>query len=183
MNPPENVARDGDVLRVTTGANTDFWRGTFYGFYRDNGHFLHQHVEGDFTVEVSVSGDYRVFYDQAGLMVRLSESYWIKAGIEHTDGKNYFSLVVTNNMSDWSLVEVPSGATDVRIRLTRHAEAIRVQYYNPLEETFVPVRLAYFPPTAAVDAGMMCCSPQRSGFEATFKGFRVGEVTSRDLHA
>ncbi len=142
LNPPENVAQDGDVLRVTTGAHTDFWRGTFYGFYRDNGHFPHQRVDGDFTAEVSVGGDYRVLYDQAGLMIRLSESHWIKAGIEHTDGKNYFSVVVTNNMSHWSLVEVPGATTDIRIRLTRHAEAIRVQYYNPLEETFVPVRLS-----------------------------------------
>ncbi|MCO6362257.1 DUF1349 domain-containing protein [Paracoccus sp. 08] len=39
LNPPENVTKDGDVLRVTTGDKTDFWRGTFYGFYRDNGHF------------------------------------------------------------------------------------------------------------------------------------------------
>lgn len=182
LNPPENVTQDGDVLRVTTGDKTDFWRGTFYGFYRDNGHFLHQRVEGDFTAEVSVGGDYRVLYDQAGLMIRLSESHWIKAGIEHTDGKNYFSVVVTNTMSDWSLVEVPGATTDIRIRLTRHAEAIRVQYYDPLEGTFVPVRLAYFPPTVAVDVGMMCCSPQRSGFEATFKRFRVGEAISRDLH-
>lgn len=183
LNPPEHVTQDGDVIRVTTGDRTDFWRGTFYGFHRDSGHFLHQPVEGDFTAEVTVSGDYRALYDQAGLMIRLSESHWIKAGMERTDGKNYFSVVVTNTMSDWSLVEVPGDPTDIRIRLTRHAEAIRVQYYNPVEATFVPVRLAYFPPTTAVDVGMMCCSPQRSGFEASFKGFHVGEAISRDLHA
>ena len=183
LNPPETVAQDDDVLRVTTKDQTDFWRGTFYGFYRDNGHFLHKSVQGDFTAEVTVSGDYKVLYDQAGLMVRLCESHWIKAGIEHTDGKHFFSVVVTNNTSDWSLAEVAGPMTDTRIRLTRHGEAIRIQYFNPLEQAYVPVRLAYFPPTAAVDVGMMCCSPQRAGFVATFKGFRIGPPISRDLHA
>jgi len=81
LNPPPHHAVDGDAVRVRTGKETDFWRETFYGFWRDNGHFLHRPVEGDFTAEVTVKGDYKVLYDQAGLMVRLSETHWINARI------------------------------------------------------------------------------------------------------
>jgi regulation of enolase protein 1 (concanavalin A-like superfamily) len=169
-------------VRVRTGKETDFWRETFYGFWRDNGHFLYRPVAGDFSAEVTVKGDYQVLYDQAGLMVRLSETHWIKAGIEYTDGLAYFSVVVTNDTSDWSLVSVPAGPDGVRIRLTRHAEAIRVQYLDVSDGHWKPVRLAYFPPSKSADVGMMCCSPQREGFEVTFADFSVGPPIARELH-
>lgn len=179
--PPHHVFGDG-TLTVRTGKDTDFWRETFYGFRRDNGHFFHRAVEGDFTAEVTVKGKYEVLYDQAGLMLRLSETHWIKAGIEYTDGLAYFSVVVTNGTSDWSLVSIAAGQDGVRIRLTRHAEAIRIQYLDASDGHWKPVRLAYFPVSRTVDVGMMCCSPQREGFEATFADFTVGPPISRDLH-
>ena len=179
--PPHHTVGDG-TLTVRTGKDTDFWRETFYGFWRDNGHFLYRSVDGDFSAEVTVKGDYKVLYDQAGLMLRLSETHWIKAGIEYTDGLAYFSVVVTNDTSDWSLVAIAAGKDGVRIRLTRHAEAIRIQYLDASDGHWKPVRLAYFPISKSVDVGMMCCSPQREGFEATFSGFTIGPPISRDLH-
>lgn len=182
LNPPPHQTVGDGTLTVRTGKDTDFWRETFYGFWRDNGHFLCRPVEGDFSAEVTVKGDYKVLYDQAGLMLRLSETHWIKAGIEYTDGLAYFSVVVTNDTSDWSLVAIAAGKDGVRIRLTRHAEAIRIQYLDASDGHWKPVRLAYFPISKKVDVGMMCCSPQREGFEATFSGFTIGPPISRDLH-
>ena len=66
--------------------------------------------------------------------------------------------------------------------MTRHAEAIRIQYLDASDGRWKPVRLAYFPISKSVDVGMMCCSPQREGFEATFSGFTIGPAISRDLH-
>ncbi|RWA83826.1 MAG: DUF1349 domain-containing protein [Mesorhizobium sp.] len=179
--PPHHVSGDG-TLHVRTGKDTDFWRETFYGFRRDNGHFLYRPVAGDFSAEVTIKGDYEALYDQAGLMLRLSETHWIKAGIEYTDGLAYFSVVVTNDRSDWSLVAIPPDPNGVRIRLTRHAEAIRVQYLDASDSHWKPVRLAYFPTSKSVDVGMMCCSPQREGFEVTFSDFVVAPPIPRDLH-
>ena len=179
--PPHHTVGDG-TLTVRTGKDTDFWRETFYGFWRDNGHFLYRPVEGDFSAEVTVKGDYKVLYDQAGLMLRLSETHWIKAGIEYTDGLAYVSVVVTNDTSDWSLVAIAAGRDGVRIRLTRHAEAIRIQYLDASDSHWKPVRLAYFPISKSADVGMICCSPQREGFEVTFSAFSIGPAISRDLH-
>ncbi|ESZ50293.1 DUF1349 domain-containing protein [Mesorhizobium sp. RSR565B] len=182
LNPPPHHAFGDGIVHVRTGRETDFWRETFYGFWRDNGHFLYRPVEGDFSAEVTVKGDYKVLYDQAGLMLRLSETHWIKAGIEYTDGLAHFSVVVTSDTSDWSLLSIPTGPDGVRIRLTRHAEAIRIQYLDSTDSHWKPVRLAYFPISKSVDVGMMCCSPQREGFEVTFSGFTVGPPISRQLH-
>ena len=40
LNEPPSSHFDGDDLVVETGANTDFWRKTAYGFTHDDGHFL-----------------------------------------------------------------------------------------------------------------------------------------------
>lgn len=179
--PPSVLFEDNDVT-VVTGLETDFWRQTFYGFWRDNGHFLSKSVAGDFSVEVTVQGEYEALYDQAGLMIRLSESHWIKAGIEFTDGQTHLSVVITNDQSDWSLLAVPFDRDGIRIRLTRHAEAIRIQYLNVLDNGWKPVRLGYFPATGTVDVGIMCCSPKREGFKARFKDFHLGAPIGKDLH-
>ncbi|TIT38870.1 MAG: DUF1349 domain-containing protein, partial [Mesorhizobium sp.] len=39
-----------------------------------------------------------------------------------------------------------------------------------------------FPPSKSVDVGMMCCSPQREGFEVTFSDFAIGPPIARELH-
>ena len=182
LNPPPHHLFAGEDLHVRTGDRTDFWRETFYDFWRDNGHFLHRRVEGDFTVEVNVLGRFEILYDQAGLMVRLSQSHWVKAGIEYTDGQIYLSVVVTNDTSDWSLASIPLDPAGTRIRMTRHREAIRVQYLDSSNRRGKPVRLAYLPPSDEADVGVMCCSPQREGFEVTFSQFAVGPAIARELH-
>lgn len=182
LNPPPEAKLEGQTLSVKTGGQTDFWRGTFYGFWRDSGHFLHQRVTGDFTAEVTIEGKFEALYDQAGLMVRLSESCWVKAGIEYTDGAMHFSVVVTNDNSDWSQLLVRADEGKIRLRLTRHGEAIRIQYLDQNDNAWKAARLAFLPKTEAIELGIMCCSPQREGFEVAFKDFQIKEPISRELH-
>lgn len=182
LNPPAKSEVRGTDLFVRTDLKTDFWRETFYGFRRDNGHFAYESVEGDFTVEVTIDGRYEALYDQAGLMVRLSETQWVKAGIEYTDGKLCFSVVVTNDTSDWSVLTIPNAGSELRLRLTRHGEAIRVQFFDAASNVWQMARLGYLPPSASIDVGVMCCSPEREGFEVTFRDFAISAPIPRQLH-
>ena len=116
------------MLTVTTGARTDFWRETHYGFVRDDGHLRFARVSGDFTAEATVSGDYRELYDQAGLMLRLGDEHWIKAGVEFVGGRRTLSVVVTRERSDWSTVPAFEAPDPVRLRLSRHGTAVRVEW-------------------------------------------------------
>jgi uncharacterized protein len=183
MNPPLSIREQGGTLHVVTRDKTDFWRGTFYGFYRDDGHFLYTEAEGDFTAEVTFEGKYRELYDQAGLMVRIDEQHWIKTGIEYTDSVTHLSAVVTNTFSDWSVTPL-AWAKDrpVTLRLTRHDTAFRIQYKTETGE-WQMLRLAYLPRSPAVQIGLMCCSPQREGFEVIFHAFSVGPAIDRALHS
>jgi hypothetical protein len=180
--PPSWCDKDG-LLSVATGDKTDFWRETHYGFIRDDGHVRYQRVGGDFTAEVAFSGDYRELYDQAGLMVRTDERNWLKAGIEFVDSRQMLSVVVTRDFSDWSTAPVPVEAEWLRLRVSRHGCAIRVEW-APDERgaKFALLRLAYLPQSDQVSIGPMCCSPQRAGFQARFREFAVGPPIPTDLH-
>ena len=112
LNEPAEWARDGDALTVRADPGTDFWRTTHYGFIRDNGHCLARPWEGDFVASVLVDGDYRDRYDQAGLMVRLDETTWLKCGVEYVGGVHLASVVVTRDVSDWSVAPLPPDPRD-----------------------------------------------------------------------
>jgi len=183
LNPPLEETRADGALTVKTRGSTDFWQQTFYGFRRHSGHFLHRTVAGDFTASVKFIGRYEALYDQAGLMVRADETHWVKTGIEYTDGERHLSAVVTNDFSDWSVLPYSHARDEVSVRLTRHGEAIRIQYEDPTTGHWQMVRLAYLKPAAELQVGMMCCSPEREGFEVTFHDFEIGPPIDRALHA
>ena len=163
---------EGGVLTVTTAHGSDFWRKTHYGFVRDNGHFRFERVAGDFTAEVKVTGAYSALYDQAGLMVRLDEATWIKTGIEYVDSVQQRSAVVTHDVSDWSVAPAPGNPPSLWLRLTRQGDTVEI--HTSLDgQTFSLLRLAYFPPAAAVQVGPMACSPDGPGFTARFEDFSI----------
>jgi uncharacterized protein len=183
LNEPPSWRVESGTLSLSTGERTDFWQRTFYGFRRDSGHAFLRPASGDFTASAVVNGAYEHLYDQAGLMLRIDETRWVKTGIEYTDGLMHFSVVVTNGASDWSVVPLPAATPqdDVHVRLTRHDDAVRVQYSIGSG----PYRLARLAPFSDADAevGIMACSPERSGFTAAFRDIRVGPAISRELHA
>jgi regulation of enolase protein 1 (concanavalin A-like superfamily) len=174
LNPPAYWQRLGDGLAVITDDQTDFWRKTEYGFIRDNGHFAYRTVVGDFSVEVSFAGKYRTLYDQAGLMIRLDADRWIKTGIEFVDDLMNFSTVVTNDTSDWSLMPLSKALDDaaVRVRLVRKGSTVSTALRRP-DGHWQTARVAGFPSEPLCQVGVMCCSPQRAGFEVRFSDFAV----------
>ncbi|MDQ0562572.1 regulation of enolase protein 1 (concanavalin A-like superfamily) [Rhizobium mesoamericanum] len=180
--PPRCEPRDGE-LHVWSGPETDFWQATYYGFHRDNGHFLHQPRQGDFTAEVSFSGRYQELYDQAGMMVRADTTHWMKCGIEYTDGAMQFSVVVTNGNSDWSAFRLDHAFERMCVRVTRNGDALFIQYRTERMESWRMARLAWFDPAfAEVAVGPAFCSPKRGGFEAIFHDFSLTDPLSREIH-
>ena len=174
LNPPAHWQCLKGGLIVSTDDQTDFWRKTEYGFIRDNGHFGYRTVDGDFSAEVTFAGKYRTLYDQAGLMIRLDSTRWIKTGIEFVDESMNFSTVVTDDTSDWSLTPYV-GAIEVEAvhtRLIRKGSTVSTAFRRP-DGRWQMARVAGFPSESRCQVGVMCCSPQRAGFEVQFSNFTV----------
>jgi len=176
LNPPAETSEAGGVLRVLTGPQRDFWRRTFYGFVHDDGHALLAPTIGAFSAEVTFQGQYQAQYDQAGLMLRVDESNWIKAGVEFVNGEPWLAVVVTLGRSDWSQLRLPDGTRSVGLRITRAGDAVWVQYRTTGD--WAMARLAHLPVDLPAMVGPMCCSPSREGLEVRFRDFRLGPPVS-----
>lgn len=173
--PPAWSDRDS-VITIQSAHGSDFWRVTHYGFTHDNGHFYYQIREGDFQAEVKFSGDYNSLYDQAGLMLRLDEKNWMKCGIEFIEGVRHLSAVVTREFSDWALgIPLPTSPRSLWLRLKRTGDAVEVLY--ALDGTnYQLLRIAYLPPSTSSQIGVMCASPEGTGFTATFENFTLEDI-------
>ena len=176
LNEPPRAELDGADLVVETGAETDFWRTTSYGFVHDNGHFLGAPLEGDSAIEVAFTADFEGAFDQAGLMLRAGPELWIKTGVELSDGILFAGAVVTVGQSDWSVSPLPDSVRGqaLTFRASRSGDAVTIRFRVGDEPGWRFLRLAYFPAEAEVSAGPMCCSPTREGLRVRFEPVRVG---------
>ncbi|VVC95698.1 unnamed protein product [Leptidea sinapis] len=102
LNEPKKWSRNGETLEITTDNRTDFWQGTWYDFHFNTGHLYGVILQDDFTFEVCIEAKLTTLYDQAGLMIYLDETHWLKAGIEYNDGQPMIGSVLTNGVSDWA---------------------------------------------------------------------------------
>lgn len=181
LNPPVGVGRDGDTLVVTAAGASDFWRRTAYGFVHDSGHALLSGIAVGEAVEVSFVASMSEQYDQAGLMVRVDERNWLKAGVEWSDGAPQMSVVATRELSDWSMRAVPTWAgriVTVRASLTADAVTVRAR----CDGAWSLERVAPFLAETQVLAGPMLCAPTRSGLRVCFTRFARGPADPA-LHA
>ena len=108
-----------DQLHIASDAGSDFWQRTHYGFEVDNGHFLYALVDGNFSMEAKIHCEFKNQYDQAGLMVRISQHCWVKTSVEYEpEESNKLGAVVTNHgFSDWSTQDVDDEFIDFKLRI------------------------------------------------------------------
>lgn len=169
VNQPRRWRWDGSDLFVRTEHASDFWRTTASGEDRDTGHAFLARERGDLTIDVTVSADYQQQHDQAGVMVRLSHAWWLKAGVQLVDDVLVASVVNTRDASDWSTVPLPGVAagTPVTVRVARVGNALDVRCAAD-GGPWQALRLAHFPPEIPVGIGPMCSSPGRAGLQVHF---------------
>ena len=174
-NQPKFWQETEDKIIVQSLGKTDFWRITHYDFIRDNGHFYYQEISGNFNLDIKITGDYQTLYDQAGLMVRESETVWLKCGIEFVEAVQNISAVITRNYSDWSVIPLSSPPVSLWLKLERRAETVEIKY-SLNGQDYQLLRLGYLTSNPTVQAGLMCASPQGEGFLTTFEGFKLQMV-------
>jgi regulation of enolase protein 1 (concanavalin A-like superfamily) len=173
-NEPQSWRREGERILAKADARTDFWRKTHNGSVQDNGHFYFQTVGGGFRAEVRVAGRYSALYDQAGLMVRVDASNWLKCGIEYVAGTQQASAVLTRDWSDWSVVAL-SDPPAAWFRAEYRAPTIEV-HYSLDGESYTMIRQAYLPESARMQVGLMLACPTGDGFEVVFEGYRLSAL-------
>ncbi|NPV24769.1 DUF1349 domain-containing protein [Bradyrhizobium aeschynomenes] len=181
LNEPRKWSEKDNYLELETDRATDFWRETHYGFIRDSGHFLAFQTEDAFTAELRVRGNFKALYDQAGLMVRIDERRWLKAGIEFSDGRAMLSSVLTDGQSDWATAPYEHDPSDFRLRVTVAHGVLRLQSSHD-GKIWPLMRLAPFAKSPSYLVGPMACTPERFGLEVVFSDFRLAPPLGKELH-
>ena len=172
FNEPENWSVENNVLTMDVTPQSDYWRISHYGFTVDDAPFLYTVRGGEFEVKVKISGEYKVRFDQAGLIIRIDKENYIKTGIEFVDGKYNLSTVVTHKTSDWSVIELEKPVEYVWIKAVRRLDAVEI-FYSFDDKEYTMMRNCWLQDNTPVMVGMMAACPDGNGFKATFEGFRI----------
>uniref|UniRef100_UPI0040572C5D DUF1349 domain-containing protein n=1 Tax=Alistipes sp. TaxID=1872444 RepID=UPI0040572C5D len=172
FNEPESWSIKNNRLTMQVTPQSDYWRISHYGFTVDDAPFLYTTRGGEFEVKVKIVGDYKVRFDQAGLMLRTDKENYIKAGIEFVDGKYNISCVVTHHTSDWSVITLDKSIDYIWIKAVRRLDAVEI-FYSFDDKNYTMMRNCHLADNTPVMVGMMAACPDGNGFEARFEGFKI----------
>ena len=189
--PAQVVLETGVGLIITPKPGTDYWRKSFRTPPSDraSGHALLYSVPRNvnkWKAETKFTLNPVVLYDQAGIMVFIDDSHWLKAGIEIDGEQPRMSCVITNSESDWSYLTWPTTEeVEVRIQVQRYSIVceVKVEYRDEngqwcfLREG--PISLPN--EDADICVGLMCCSPKQTEnddqvMQVIFKSLAINEL-------
>lgn len=172
FNEPEKWTIENQVLSMFVTPKSDYWRISHYGFTVDDAPFYYALYGGEFEVKVKITGDYKNRFDQAGLMLRIDEQNYIKAGIEFVDGVYNLSTVVTHKTSDWSVIALEKPVPFIWIKAVRRLDAVEV-FYSFDDKTYTMMRNAWMQDNTPMMVGVMGACPDGDGFNVKFENFKV----------
>lgn len=169
---PAAIEESGTDLLVTAVEGSDAWRITSYGFIHDSEHALLTDLPRESAVEVEFTTAFSQQFDQAGVFVRISDTHWVKAGVEFADGSPQLGAVVTDGRSDWSLAPVPEWLNRrVRLRVSRSGDALTIRAAVDGGELRL-VRVVPLDPELDAQAGPFVCAPTRAGLTVPLHAWR-----------
>lgn len=178
FNEPDKWQINGGTLTIDVTPNSDYWRISHYGFTVDDAPFYYADYGGEFEAKVKVSGDYKVRFDQAGMMIRLDHENYIKTGIEFVDGKYNLSTVVTHKTSDWSVITLDHPVEYIWLKAMRRLDAVEI-FYSFDDKEYHMMRNAWIEANHPVKIGMFAACPDGHGFKASFSDFKVTHLPDK----
>ena len=178
FNEPESYTIKGGTLEMDVPDQTDYWRIAHYGFTVDDGPFLYATYGGEFEAKIKVSGDYKVRFDHAGMMIRQGHEHWVKFGIEFVEGKYNISTVVTHHTSDWSVIQLEKPIPYIWIKAVRRLDAIEI-FYSFDDKEYTMMRTLWMQDNCPLQVGPFAACPDGQGFKARFSDFKVKHLTDQ----
>ena len=178
FNEPENWKIENGTLTMDVTPKSDYWRISHYGFTVDDAPFYFAEYGGEFEAKVKIIGDYKVRFDQAGMMIRIDHENYIKTGIEFVDGKYNLSTGVTHHTSDWSVIALDQPVKELWIKAVRRLDAIEI-FYSFDDKEYKMMRNAWMEQNRPVKIGMFAACPDGDGFKVTFSNFKVTHLPDK----
>lgn len=161
-------------LKLSVPAQTDLWRGTKFGFTKEDAPYYFKKISGDFQVTCHIKGKFDNLYDQGGILIRADKTVYLKCGIEYFKDQCYASTCVTKENSDWSLMPLPEKAKQAWFVIKRIGDCVQV-YSSQDGVIYNQVRLAVLTDQPVLKVGLFGACPQGTGFKIYFEHFSIEE--------
>lgn len=161
-------------LKLSVPAQTDLWRGTKFGFTKEDAPYYFKKITGDFQVTCHIKGKFDNLYDQGGILIRADKTVYLKCGIEFFKDQCYASTCVTKENSDWSLMPLPEKAKQAWFVIKRIGDCVQV-YSSQDGVIYNQVRLAVLTDQPILKVGLFGACPQGTGFKIYFEHFSIEE--------
>jgi len=161
-------------LKLSVPAQTDLWRGTKFGFTKEDAPYYFKKITGDFQVTCHIKGKFDNLYDQGGILIRADKRVYLKCGIEYFKDQCYASTCVTKENSDWSLMPLPDKAKQAWFVIKRIGDCVQV-YSSQDGVIYNQVRLAVLTDQPILKVGLFGACPQGMGFKIYFEHFSIEE--------
>ena len=178
FNEPADWNISNGKLTMSVTPTSDYWSISHYGLTLDDAPFYYAEYGGEFEAKVKISGDYKVRFDQAGMMIRLDHENYIMSGIEYVDGKYNLSTVVTHHTSDWSVIALDRPVDFIWIKAVRRLDAVEI-FYSFDDKDYHMMRNAWIEANHPVKIGMFAACPDGDGFKASFSDFKVTHLPDK----
>lgn len=181
-----------EELHLRAPSKKDFWSKTFYTpllVKSDASALLYTVPDGvESTIRMDFEYNPQTQFDQAGLLIFVDQTHWVKCGIELCDGTPRLSVVVCNDFSDWSTQPWSSNSISLKIHKVNQSDSLVVEAAPKGTDNYSFIRIAHLSCGAAGQrlpwqvGPFAACPIAQNGCEAVFSKFSVGEK-EESLHS
>lgn len=171
LNEPANLNYNEAGMEILTAPQTDFWQHKQHHISKDNGHFFYCRQDGNFSSVVHWSFKDSGGFRQCGLMLRLDDRNWIKAGLMSADSDQpqIGTVVTAGGYSDWATTSTPEISNEIWFKVKR-LNGDYLLFYSADGQVYKQLRMLHFQSEyPEIKVGAYACSPQNQSFLCTLR--------------
>ena len=168
LNEPENVVFHDKEIKIVAHAQTDFWQSLHHKIKKDNAHFFHKTLSGNFSLTIKWRFKNGGHFNQCGIMARVDERNWFKASVMTKDENTpeIGTCLTVGGYSDWAGTPLPAMPSEIFYKLERIGDDF-VCFYSFNGQQYVKLRQFYLRGVEPeIKVGAYIASPRQQTFEA-----------------
>lgn len=168
LNEPDNVIFQDKEMKIVSVPQTDFWQSLHHKIKKDNAHFFHKTLSGNFTLIIKWRFENGGNFNQCGIMARIDERNWFKASVmaKSENTPEIGTCLTVSGYSDWAGATLEQMPHEIFYKLERRGDDF-VCFYSLDGQKYIRLRQFYLRGIEPdIKVGAYIASPQSEPFEA-----------------
>lgn len=175
-NKPEIFTVKGKSVTMRTNGEKYLWGDSHeFDFDFPHSHFYYRNIAGNFTAQTTVLLTDNWKSGNAGLLIKLSQSNWIKLYIgKETDGLRLNTVYASDaEHIDYATAPLRAEGNKIWLQVSCNKGTLRLKY-STNGRTYETVRILNMPASyKTAQVGLMADAPMSVGFDASFENLSI----------